>query len=151
MKASVGCRILRATRDAFAVCAIGEGDRSNELFWYFVVQPWQITKRTSGPTLDAPLIYVLKKAGAFAVSAVQIGLMGFWTVADKIAYLPEKDISTATSVGTWVYHLMRKLMQALGMKIVKDVNELTRALMHTLLVRILIRMREYVQTAVRKI
>lgn len=35
MKASVGCRILRATRDAFGVCAVGGGERNRELFLVF--------------------------------------------------------------------------------------------------------------------
>lgn len=35
MKASVGCRILRATKDAFGVCAVGGGRHSNEIFLVF--------------------------------------------------------------------------------------------------------------------
>src|SRR5690625_2051984 len=35
MKASVGCRILRATKDAFGVCAVGGNSRSNEIFLVF--------------------------------------------------------------------------------------------------------------------
>lgn len=119
--------------------------------WLKSKSPVDSSSATFWRWVDAALVYVLKKVGAFAVNAVQVGLMGFWTVADKIAYLLEKGITAAVSVSTWVYHLMRKLMQALGMKVVKDVNELTRALMRTVLVRILIRMKEQVQNAVRKI
>lgn len=109
---------------------------SSAAFWHWV---------------DAALIYIFKKIGALAADALQVYLMGFWTVADKIAYLLERGINAAVSVSTWVYHLMRKLTQALGMKIVDTVEELTRALMRTILMRILIRMKEYAQTAVRKI
>src|SRR5690625_2636815 len=35
MKASVGCRILRATKDAFGVCAVGGNSCSNEIFFVF--------------------------------------------------------------------------------------------------------------------
>src|SRR5690625_3940269 len=35
MKASVGCRILRAPKDAFRVCAVGGNSRSNEIFLGF--------------------------------------------------------------------------------------------------------------------
>lgn len=111
-------------------------DASSASFWQWV---------------DAALIYVFKKIGATFVTGLQVGFMGFWTIADKIAYLLEKGISATVTVSTWVYHLMRKLMQALGMKIVKDVKELTQALMRTVLVRIFIRMSEHVQNAVRKL
>lgn len=101
--------------------------------------------------MDAALIYVLKKAGAGLVTGLQGASMGFWTVADKIAYILEKGIDAAVTVSSWIYHLMCKLMQALGMKIVKDVKELTRALMRTVLMRIFLRMSEHVRNAVRKI
>jgi|SRR5690625_3091065 len=119
--------------------------------WLKSKSPVNASSATFWQWVDAALVYVLKKIGAHAINALQIGLMGFWTVADKVAYFLERGITATVSVSTWVYHLMRKLMQALGMKVVESVEELTRALMRTILMRILIRMREYVQTAVRRI
>src|SRR5690625_1828804 len=51
---------------------------SSAAFWHWV---------------DAALIYIFKKIGANAVTGLQVGLMGFWTIADKIAYVLERGIN----------------------------------------------------------
>ena len=100
---------------------------------------------------DAALVYVLKKIIVGASIVLQGCFIGAFTLADKIAYILARGIDISTSVSIWVYHLMRKLMQALGMKIVKDASELTRILMQSVLARILAKMAFNAQNAVRNL
>ncbi len=100
---------------------------------------------------DAALIYVLKKIMMGSAITLQSCFIGAVTLADKIAYVLAKGIDLTSSVSIWVYHLMRKLMQALGMKIAKDVKDLTRAVLQTVLVRILEKMTRNAHNAIRKI
>jgi len=100
---------------------------------------------------DAALIYVLKKIMIGSAITLQSCFVGAFTLADKIAYILAKGIDLTSSVSIWIYHLMRKLMQALGMKIAKDVKDLTRAIMQTVLARILEKMTQNAHNAIRKI
>ncbi len=79
---------------------------------------------------------------------MQGAFIGGLSLADKIAWLllqgidltldtGEKAIGLAVDTGKWVLCLMRKMMQALQMKIVETKEELTRALMRIVLERIM--------------
>src|SRR5690606_7526851 len=76
--------------------------------------------------VDAAFIYVLKKVAVHALVSLQSTFIGFFTLADKIAYILVKGIDLADNVSIWVEHLMRKLMLALGMKVAGSKKELTR-------------------------
>ncbi|MCP4490108.1 MAG: lipase family protein, partial [Gammaproteobacteria bacterium] len=95
---------------------------------------------SSSPTfwrwVDSALIYVLKKVAMQTVLNLQMSFMGFFTLADKIAYLLAKGIELADNISQWVELLMRKLMQALHMRVAKTKKELTRSLIHYVLTRI---------------
>lgn len=118
--------------------------------WLKSVSPVDSSSPVFWQWAEAALIYVLKKFTMGALIGVQVGLMGVFTLADKIAYILAKGIElTETSI--WVYHLMRKLMQALGMKVVKDAKELSQALMRTVLARIIMKVSRDAQNALRKI
>lgn len=86
--------------------------------------------------VDSALIYVIKKITMVAVVNLQGSFMGLHTVADKIAYLLAKGVDLSDSISVWVEHLMRKLMQALNMKVASNKNELTTQLIRQVLVRI---------------
>lgn len=71
------------------------------------------------------------------VAGVQALAMGVSTLADKLAYILAKGIDLANNVTIWVEHLMRRLMQALGMKVAKSKKELTRGLIRSVLARLI--------------
>lgn len=119
-----------------------------------VVEKWLESEGSLNPFkaetwgwINAGLEYVLKKILGDAAIQLQAAFIGGLSLADKIAWLLAKGIDlTRDSIksgidkvgdtGKWVLRLMRKMMQALQMKVVKTVEELTRALMRVVLERI---------------
>jgi triacylglycerol lipase len=110
-------------------------DASSASFWRWV---------------DSALIYVIKKISMAAVIHLQGSLIGLHTVADKIAYILAKGIDLSGSISVWVEHLMRKLMQALNMKVANHKNELTTQLIRQVLVRIQNKAAKDARNAVQK-
>ena len=96
-------------------------DASSAAFWRWV---------------DSALIYVLKKITMTVIMSLQSALVTTFTLADKIAYILVKGINLADNISIWVENLMRKLMQALCMKVAKAKEELTHSLIRHVLVRI---------------
>lgn len=86
--------------------------------------------------VDSALIYVLKKVATSSIMLLQGVLIGAFTLADKMAYILAKGIDLADRISQWVELLMRKLMQALNMRIAKSKKELTRDLIRQVLMRI---------------
>jgi pimeloyl-ACP methyl ester carboxylesterase len=96
-------------------------DSSSASFWRWV---------------DSALIYVIKKVAMASILHLQGAFIGAFTLADKIAYILAKGIDLAQNISMWVEHLMRKLMQALGMRVASSKKELTRDLIRQVLRRI---------------
>lgn len=111
-------------------------DSSSASFWRWV---------------DSALIYVLKKAAMGAVLALQGAFIGFMTLADKIAYILAKGIELADHISIWIELLMRKLMQALNMKVAQTKKELTRDLIRYVLMRITEKANKDARNALRKL
>lgn len=96
--------------------------------------------------LDSALIYVLKKlAKVVAVSLQGVFISGF-TLADKLAYILVKGISLAENISIWVELLIRKMLNAVGVKVGKSKDELTRSLIR----RVLTKLTEKANNAARK-
>lgn len=87
--------------------------------------------------INAGLIYVLKKIAINAFTVIQGGFIGVLTVADTIAYILRKGIDLSVAIGEWIVHLMRKIMQVLGMKVVNDKKELTQELMRNAMIKVM--------------
>lgn len=96
--------------------------------------------------INAGLQWVLKKIMVGAAAALQMSVMSVFTLADKISWLLLKGIDLAKETGVWVLRVMRKIMQALGMRVVKSVEQLTRAFMRNILERLI---RKTTEEAVR--
>jgi triacylglycerol lipase len=101
--------------------------------------------------INAALIFVLKKVGVGLFATLEAGLIGLDTIADKVAWILYKGRDLSKDASEWVIHLMRKIMQALGMKIAKTAAELTRTLLRSVLIRLMNRMTEEAQRAIRQI
>lgn len=72
--------------------------------------------------INAGLTYVLSKLLGSAVGALQLGFTGVLTLADTIALILRRGIDLSRAAGEWVMRLMKKIMQALGMKVAKPVK-----------------------------
>ena len=101
--------------------------------------------------VDSALIYVIKKVAMAAIISIQGAFVAAFTIADKIAYILAKGINLAENISIWVEHLMRKLMQALGMKIAESKEELTRSLIRLVLMRITEKANKEARNALRRL
>lgn len=131
-------------------------DEPYDVEW--AIEQWLNSKRytsADSPTFlrwaESALIYVLKKIGISVVSALQGAVMGISTLADKLAYILSKGIDLADSISYWVMRFMRRIMQALGMKVVDSKKELTRSLIRTALLRLTRKNYDNAQRAIRKL
>jgi hypothetical protein len=104
--------------------------------WLKSKSPVDSSSATFWRWVDSALIYVLKKVAMSSILALQSVFVGAFTLADKIAYILVKGIDLADNVSIWIEHLMRKLMLALGMRVAKSKNDLTRELITQVLRRI---------------
>ena len=98
--------------------------------------------------INSALVYVLKKILGPVVQALQVGFMGVLTLADMIAWALRRGIELFKQTSEWVHLLMRKIMQALGMKIVDTVEALSQTLMRSVLIRLMQRINEEAKKAV---
>ncbi|KGJ96922.1 lipase family protein [Colwellia psychrerythraea] len=131
-------------------------DEPYDVEW--AIEQWLNSKRyTSADSAtflrwaESALIYVLKKIGISIVSALQGAVMGVATLADKLAYILSKGIDLADNISYWVIRFMRRIMQALGMKVAKSKDELTRSIIRTALLRLTRKNYDNAQRAIRKL
>jgi hypothetical protein len=123
-----------------------------------LVERWLQSERSLNPFnpktwdwINAGLEYVLKKILKGAAVLMQSLFITGFTLADKIAWILKKGIDLSREAGSWVLRLMRKIMQALGMAVVKTVKELTRLFMQKILTRLLDKINSEAIRAVRNI
>lgn len=90
--------------------------------------------------INAGLIWVLRKVIGGTVVYLQAPLISLFSLADKLAWVLRKGVDLSIDAGGWVLRLMRKIMQALGMKVAKAVEELTQQFMRMILRRLIERM-----------
>lgn len=121
------------------------------------IESWLESKtpvNSSSPTfwrwVDSALIYVIKKVAMATLVTFQGAFIGFFTVADKMAYLLAKGIKMAEHVGYWVERLMRKIMQALGMRAPESRESLTEGLIRHVLRRLMAQSNKDARNAIQK-
>jgi triacylglycerol lipase len=119
--------------------------------WLKSKSPVDATSAAFWRWLDSALIYVLKKVAMTAIIGLQAVFIGAFTLADKIAFILAKGIDLAEDVSIWVEHLMRKIMQALGMAAAKTKQELTQALIRYVLLRLTEKANREAREALRKL
>lgn len=119
--------------------------------WLKSKSPVDANSATFWRWVDSAIIYVIKKVAMSAILGLQAAFIGTFTLADKIAYILAKGIDLAENVSVWVERLMRKIMQALGMKVAKTKKELTRGLIQHVLVRLTEKANQEARDALRKL
>lgn len=100
--------------------------------------------------INAALVYVLRKILGVGAVMLQGVFMGAFTLADSIAWMLRKGIDLGERIGVWVQHLMRKIMQALGMRIARSRDDLTRDLMRRVLTHLMQRTAEEARRAIQR-
>lgn len=119
--------------------------------WLKSKSPVDINSASFWQWVNSSLIYVLKKVAMGALLSLQGGFISAFTLADKIAYILSEAIDLAENVSIWIELLMRKLMQALGMKIAATRQELTRSLMKQVLIRLTEKANREARNALRRL
>lgn len=102
--------------------------------------------------LNEALIYVLKKIIGPALGVIQAGITGLVTIADKLAWIlvKAKDLIVGAWDGSvWLLRLMQKAMQALGMKVIDSVKNLTQAIIKTIIERLMEKTVEVAKRAIQ--
>lgn len=97
--------------------------------------------------INSALIYVLTKIVGVSIGTLQAALMGTLTLADTIAWALLRGIefskkSGIAGVSKWVFLLMNKIMQALGMGIPEPSIDFTQAFMRNVLDKLIRRTNE---------
>ena len=119
--------------------------------WLKSKSPVDTSSSTFWRWVDSAIIYVIKKVAMTAILGLQTAFIATFTVADKIAYILAKGIDLAENVSVWVERLMRKLMQAIGMKVAKNKKDLTRNLIRQVLTRLTEKANQHARDALRKL
>jgi triacylglycerol lipase len=99
--------------------------------------------------VNAGLTWVLRRVIGSAAVYLQSPITSGFSLADKIAWILRKGIDLSVEASGWVLKLMGRIMQALGMKLVKEISELTRQFMRNILVRLIGRMSAEAIRAIR--
>lgn len=106
--------------------------------------------------INAGIIYVITKVIGVIAGPVQFGLMGALTVADTLAWILSKglDFSQKTGLsdlGRWVFLLINKIMQVLGMGIPDETIEMTQVFLRRVLNKLTTRTNEEAKRAIAAI
>lgn len=99
--------------------------------------------------LNAGLTWVLRKVIGGAAAVLQAPIMSAISLADKIAWILHRGFDLSVDAAGWVLSIMRKIMQALGMKVAEAASELTRQFMQMILRRLIERMSREATRAIR--
>jgi len=100
--------------------------------------------------INSGIIYVLKKISGPLILALQAGLIGVITIADLVAMLLIKGLELITAAGEWIYRLIVKMMQAVGMAVV-EVKDISKDLMRRVLTKVMEKTNEEARKAIKSI
>jgi triacylglycerol lipase len=116
------------------------------LHWLRSISPIGLTI-TAMEWLNEALVYVLKKcfrAGAWLIS----GAMGTgFTLMDQMAYVLNKGIDISENVSSLVLHLIRKILEILGMKRTLNAVDLSHEFIRSTFLQLQTRANEYARAA----
>jgi len=97
--------------------------------------------------LNQALVYVLKKCLNGAAWVVSGAMGTAFTVMDQLAYVLKKGIDLSENISSMILHLIRKIMEILGMKRTVKAAELTRDFIRNILMRLQAKANEYAKAA----
>lgn len=101
--------------------------------------------------INEAIIYILRKAFGAAATVLQGGFIGAVTLADTIAYMLRKGIELSIVIGEWVFLLMRKIMEVLGLKKVETIETLDQTLMRNMMIKLIDKTNQEAKSVIQKI
>ena len=101
--------------------------------------------------LNHALVYVLKRCLNGTAQLISGAFGSSYTLMDQLAYILHKGIDVSKNMSEMVSHLVRKIMQMLGMKKVLDAVDFTRDFIRNLFMQLQQRVNEYTQAALSKV
>ncbi len=128
---------------------VGQND-SGIMRWLESKSPIGLTI-TSIEWLNQALLFVLKKCLDGAAWVISKTFSTSFTLMDQLAYILKKGISLAEATSSWVLHLIRKMMQAIGMSKVVEAADLTREFIKSVLTHLQHKINEYTRSVLSKI
>lgn len=119
--------------------------------WLKSKSPVDSTSASFWQWVNSALIYVIKKVAMGAILMLQGAVIGLHTIVDKLAYILAKGINLAEEISSWVLLLMKKLMQALKIKVEATKEKLTQNMIRYVLTRMTEESNRNASNAVRNI
>ncbi|MEO0972867.1 MAG: lipase family protein [Pseudomonadota bacterium] len=131
-----------------ALAALRAGDESESAVqrWLANDSPISLTI-TSIEWLNRALLYVLKKCADGAAWLLSQSFAASFTLIDQLAFILQKGVDLASSVSSWVRHLIRKIMQVLGLGKVLEGADITRLFLRNILMTLQQRVSHMSRTA----
>ncbi len=121
-----------------------------------VIEQWLESKFPVNPAdpkvwqmMNSALIYVIKKAGGALAVTLQAGVSGVVTLADKLAWVLQQGINLYEQHRGLIVSLMKKIAQLLSITVLKTDAEITQLYMRDMLMRLMNRMNQDAQRAMR--
>ncbi len=100
--------------------------------------------------LNQALVYVLKKCLNNAAWIISRDMSSSFTLMDQLAVVLKKGIDISESVSSLVMHLIRKVMEVLGMKKILKAADMTREFIRNIFLRLQAKANEYAKAALSK-
>lgn len=97
--------------------------------------------------LNQALVYVLKKCLNGAAWVISGAMGTSFTLMDQLAYVLQKGIDLSENVSSLILHLIRKIMEILGMKRTLKAVDLTREFIRNIFMRLHAKANEYAKAA----
>lgn len=101
--------------------------------------------------LNQALVYVLKKCFNGAAWVISGAMGTSFTLMDQLAYVLKKGVDLSESVSSLVLHLIRKVMEILGMKKVLKAADVTREFIRNIFLRLQAKANEYAKAALSEV
>lgn len=100
--------------------------------------------------LGQAMTYVLHRCCNGVAWAISAGFATSFTLMDQLAYILKKGIDLSSQVSSLVIHLMRKIMEILGMRRTLEAADLTRDFIRWTLLRLQTKVNEFSKQALSK-
>lgn len=97
--------------------------------------------------LNHALVYVLKKCFIGSAWVISGATKSSLTLMDQLAYILKKGIDISENVSSLVMHLIRKIMEILGIRPVLKASDMTREFIRNILLRLHAKANEYAKAA----
>jgi len=121
------------------------------------IKQWLRDKSPIGLTISSiewlndALMFVLEKCMNGAAWLISKSFSTSFTLMDQLAYILRKGVDLSDTTSSWVMHLIRRIMQVLGMRHLIKMADLTREFIKTILIYLQNRINQYTRSVLNKV